>query len=313
MQPRFRGIIPPVVTPMLSSEELDAPAVDRIVDHMIDGGVTGLFLLGTTGEGPSLMYQMRYEMVEQVCRKNDGRVHVLVCVTDTSMGEAIALAEHAAEHGANAIVSAAPYYFDAGQAQLCEWFREMADRSPLPLMLYNMPSCVGVTLELDTVLRLSDHKNIIGIKDSGGNLEAFQTMSARFRGREDFVTFIGSEELLPAAVAAGGAGGVCGGGNLLPELYSRLFTASVENNMAAITELRGLMEQVFNVVYRDPSGKMNIIPALKTALQECGMCSAITAPPLLSLPEDHAKQIREKLPQLLLNVNSPLVCSGGNA
>jgi 4-hydroxy-tetrahydrodipicolinate synthase len=75
---------------MLSSEELDAPAVDRIVDHMIDGGVTGLFLLGTTGEGPSLMYQMRYEMVEQVCRKNDGRVHVLVCVTDTSMGEAIA-------------------------------------------------------------------------------------------------------------------------------------------------------------------------------------------------------------------------------
>ncbi|MFN8705223.1 MAG: dihydrodipicolinate synthase family protein, partial [Planctomyces sp.] len=78
MKSVFSGIIPPVVTPLLSAEELDAAAVDRVVDHMIDGGVSGLFLLGTTGEGPSLMYQVRYEMVEQACRKADGRVPSLV-------------------------------------------------------------------------------------------------------------------------------------------------------------------------------------------------------------------------------------------
>jgi 4-hydroxy-tetrahydrodipicolinate synthase len=309
MKSVFSGIIPPVVTPLLSAEELDAAAVDRVVDHMIDGGVSGLFLLGTTGEGPSLMYQVRYEMVEQACRKADGRVPSLVCVTDCSMGEAIALAEHSAEHGAAAIVSAAPYYFDVTQKHLAAWFRELADRSPLPLMLYNMPSCVGVNLDLDTVIELSDHENIIGIKDSGGDLAAFQKMAARFNGRQDFVTFIGSEELLPSAVAAGGAGGVTGGGNLLPQLYSDLYSASVENNSSRIAELRVLMERVFQTVYRDPSGKMNIIPALKYALSLCGLCNSQTAPPLLPLAEDHAAQIRNGLPGLLQAAGSPLECS----
>lgn len=308
MKPRFSGVIPPVVTPMVSAEELDAAAVDRIVEHLIDGGVAGLFLLGTTGEGPSLMYQMRYEMTEQVCRKAAGRVHVLICVTDSSLGESLALAEHAAENGATAIVAAAPYYYDVGQEALYQWFRELADRSPLPLMLYNMPSCVGVNLELETVIRLSDHDNIVGIKDSSGDLPAFQKMSARFRGREDFVTFMGPEELLNEAVEAGGSGGVCGGGNLLPHVYSQLYAASVAGDQQKAAELRHIIDRVFQVVYRDPSGRMNLIPALKFALQECGVCSSLTAPPLLAVSPEHAAQIRQHLPQLLKEAGSPLTC-----
>ncbi|MFN8709065.1 MAG: dihydrodipicolinate synthase family protein, partial [Planctomyces sp.] len=144
---------------------------------------------------------------------------------------------------------------------------------------------------------------------SGGDLAAFQKMAARFNGRQDFVTFIGSEELLPSAVAAGGAGGVTGGGNLLPQLYSDLYSASVENNSSRIAELRVLMERVFQTVYRDPSGKMNIIPALKYALSLCGLCNSQTAPPLLPLAEDHAAQIRSGLPGLLQAAGSPLECS----
>ena len=91
----YSGVIPPVVSPMLTPDQLDGPAVSRIVEHLISGGVSGLFVLGTTGEGPSLTQRMRYEMVELTCKAVAGRVPVFVGVTDTCLAESIALAEHA--------------------------------------------------------------------------------------------------------------------------------------------------------------------------------------------------------------------------
>ena len=220
--PRFSGVIPPVVSPMLSSDQLDALAVGRIVEHLISGGVSGLFVLGTTGEGPSLTYQMRYEMVELTCEAAASRVPVLVGVTDTSLAESISLAEHASRCGATAIVAAAPFYFDVTQRELETWFSDLATASPLPLMLYNMPSCVGVVLSSTIVENLSHHSNIVGIKDSGGDIEYFTDLCNRYRDREDFVVFMGPEERLAEAVALGASGGVCGGANLLPSVYTSL-------------------------------------------------------------------------------------------
>ena len=103
---KFAGVIPPVVSPMIAPDQLDVAAVDRVVEHLIEGGVSGLFVLGTTGEGPSLTYQMRYEMVERACQQAEGRVPVLVGVTDTSLAESVALAEHSAACSAAAIRAA---------------------------------------------------------------------------------------------------------------------------------------------------------------------------------------------------------------
>ena len=114
--PKFSGVIPPVVSPLIAPDQLDGEAVGRIVDHLIAGGVSGLFVLGTTGEGPSLTYQMRYEMVERTCEQANGRVPVLVGVTDTCLEESVALAEHASACGAAAIVAAAP---PATSANVC--------------------------------------------------------------------------------------------------------------------------------------------------------------------------------------------------
>ena len=296
---KFSGVIPPVVSPMKSADQLDVEAVERVVEHLIQGGVSGLFVLGTTGEGPSLTYQMRYEMVEQTCEHVKGRVPVLVGVTDTSLAESIALAEHAASCGAAAIVAAAPYYFDVSQSALEAWFRELADRSPLPVMLYNMPSCVGVTLDLEIVDALSHHPNVAGIKDSGGDWTYFQELCNKYRDREDFVIFMGPEELLAEAVAAGANGGVCGGANLLPQVYSRLYLAAVRKDEVEIAHWKQTIADIFASVYRDDEQRMKLIPGLKLAMDECGLCSGTVAPPLMAVTESHARRIRGSIPRLL--------------
>jgi 4-hydroxy-tetrahydrodipicolinate synthase len=302
--PRFSGVIPPLVTPLSAHDKLDVEAVDRVVDHVISGGVSGVFVLGTTGEGPSLSYRTRYEVVERACSTAEGRVPVLVCVTDSSLAESLYLAEHAASCVATAIVAAAPFYYPVSQSALIRWFQQLADESALPLMLYNMPGCVRVNLDMDTVVTLSRHPNIVGIKDSSGDMEYFGQLCTQFAGQKGFSVMMGPEERLSDAVAAGANGGVCGGANLLPELYVNLYKAAVKGDAAEVTRLNQVVEMVFSTIYRDANGQMNLIPALKQAMSHCGLCSEVVAPPLYVVESDHRKQIADGLSELMTAAGS---------
>src|SRR5262245_8814019 len=140
MSRRFYGIIPPLVTPLCDRDRLDHAGVERLVEYVLGGGVNGLFILGTTGEAPSLGYRMRREMIERVCRLTAGRVPILVGITDTAFVESVDLARSAADAGADAVVLSTPYYFPAGQTELTRYVCNLATQLPLPLVLYNMPS-----------------------------------------------------------------------------------------------------------------------------------------------------------------------------
>ena len=107
----LNGIVPPLVTPLSDNETLDVKSLERLINHLIKGGVHGLFVLGTTGEEQSLSYKVREDMIRESCRINAGRLPILVCITDTSIVESIKLANVAAECGADGLVSAPPYYF----------------------------------------------------------------------------------------------------------------------------------------------------------------------------------------------------------
>src|SRR6187401_480832 len=111
----YRGIIPPIITPLKDRDTLDVAGLENLVAHMLAGGVHGIFALGTTGEAPSLSYRLRREMVERTCQLVAGKVPVLVGITDTSFVESVELARHSAAQGAKAVVLSAPYYFPVGQ------------------------------------------------------------------------------------------------------------------------------------------------------------------------------------------------------
>ncbi|MCA9134129.1 MAG: dihydrodipicolinate synthase family protein, partial [Planctomycetales bacterium] len=171
--PHLRGIVPPLVTPLEDYDTIDQAGTERLIEHVIAGGVAGIFILGTTGEAPSLSYRLRRDFIRLVCTLVAGRVPVLVGITDTAFVESRALAEIAAGAGATNAVLSTPYYFPAGQTELLQYVEHLLADLPLPLMLYNMPSLTKVWFEIETLSQLSGHERIVGVKDSSGDMEYF--------------------------------------------------------------------------------------------------------------------------------------------
>jgi 4-hydroxy-tetrahydrodipicolinate synthase len=295
---KIRGIIPPMVTPLLGQDTLDAEGTDRLVEHLIEGGTAGIFILGTTGEAQSLSYRLRREFVARVCARVAGRVPVLVGVTDTAFAESVSLGDFAADHGAAGLVAAAPYYASVSQAELVDFFSSLADVLPLPLYLYNMPSCVKVMLELPTVLQLAAHPNIAGLKDSSANMTYFASLLHQLGGREDFALYVGPEEITGEAVLMGADGGINGGANLFPRLYTAMFAAADRGDLAEVRRLQRMIERVSGTVYSLVPGGSAYLRGLKAAAGLLGLCSPLPALPWRSLDEAAAKKLATALETL---------------
>lgn len=274
-----RGVIPPIVTPLLQDRKLDIGGLERLVEHVLGGGVHALFLLGTTGESTDLAYDLRRNLVARTCRQVGGRVPVLVGITDTVLDESVRMAEWAAEHGADAVVAAPPYYFAAGQPELLSHYMKLADALPLPLYLYNMPSQVKVSIAVPTVVELSTHPNIVGIKDSSGNIGYFNACIYALRARPDFSILMGTEEAMGEAVLMGASGGVAGGANMFPRLFVDLYNAAVAQDVPRVRALQERVMRISSMIYGVGHHNSSFVKGVKCALSLMGICSDALAAP----------------------------------
>lgn len=286
----LKGIIPPLVTPLLDSETLDIGSLQILLDHVIDGHAEGIFILGTTGEGPSLTHSLRKKIVTSTCAFVDQKVPVLVGITDTSLTESITLAMVAADSGAEAVVLSAPYYFPISQTDLIAYAKKVISASPLPVYLYNMPNCTKTSFEIDTVKILSDLKNVAGIKDSSGDLIYFKNLIQLKHRRPDWSVLIGPELLLADAIIAGGDGGVCGGANLFPHLYTNLYRAALKRDTTQMQLLQIYIMDIAEQIY-----KPDYLPGLKFALSCKQLCREILADPLRPAKSEQKDKIRNCL------------------
>ncbi len=294
----IRGIIPPMITPLLDAATLDREGLARLIEHIVAGGVHGLFVLGTTGEGPSLPYALRRDLVAEACALVRRRVPVLVGITDTAYGELSAMARHAAEAGASAVVVAPPPYFTATQSELLGYLRRVAGASPLPVLLYNMPSHTKVFIEADTVRRAADFPNVIGLKDSSGNLTHFHHVQLLLADRPDFTLLVGPEEQLAASVLLGGHGGVNGGANLMPELYVSLFNAARAGDLPRVRELHRRVMELSTQLYSVGRSGASVLQGLKCALALRGICHDAMAEPFVRFGDSERAVIAERLAAL---------------
>lgn len=265
------GIIPPLVTPLVDNETLDVESLENLIEHLIQGGVHGLFILGTTGEEQSLSYKIRHEMIRQSARINRGRLPLLVCITDTSIVESINLARIAAECGADGVVSAPPYYFAPGQPELAQFYEELVPQLPLPVFLYNMPSHVKVSFAPDTVRRIAQNPQVVGFKDSSANAVYFQSVLYKMKERPDFSMLVGPEEITGECVLLGAHGGINGGANMFPELYVGMYDAAREGNLQRILELQRFIMQISTTIYTVGKHGSSYLKGLKCALSLLGI------------------------------------------
>ncbi|NOY80260.1 MAG: dihydrodipicolinate synthase family protein [Kiritimatiellaeota bacterium] len=293
-----RGILPPMVTPLLERDVLDVAGLERLVEHILAGGVHGLFVLGTTGEAPSLSYRLRRELIERTCRLVNERVPVLVGITDTAFVESVQLARFAAKAGARAVVLSAPYYFPAGQAELLEYLHHLAAELPLPLFLYNMPSHTKVVFEPETVRAAADIPGILGLKDSSANMVYFHQLQLLFQGRPEFSLLIGPEELLAETILLGGHGGICGGANLFPRLYVDLYDAAMRRELDAVTRLHRQVMSVSKTIYSVGHYKSSYLKGIKCALSCMGICEDFMAEPFHRFREPEREIIRRHIETL---------------
>jgi 4-hydroxy-tetrahydrodipicolinate synthase len=291
----LRGVITAMVTPLDQNLNLDRKGLERLVEHLISGGVHGIFILGTTGEAPNLPYSVREEVIEQTCRLVSSRVPVIVGITDTSYKDALRMAAKSQEYGASAVVAAPPYYFQVTQDDLFHYFKQLAAELPLPLFLYNAPLNTPHWIEIGTAIKLAAETNIVGLKDSGMNMAYFHAVKEGLKGRAEFNLLVGPDELLAEAVLLGAHGGMAGGSNVWPRLFVALYEAAVAHDMNRVRALQQQAMQFNRAVYRSAQHPANPLRGLKCALSIMGICSEDVTPPLRPYSREERAQVQAYL------------------
>jgi 4-hydroxy-tetrahydrodipicolinate synthase len=275
----LHGIIPPMVTPLLENGNLDRHGLQSLVEHMLNGGIHGLFLLGTTGEGPSLSHSIRKQLITEACALVNKRVPVLVGITDTSAQESIELAEYAAKTGADVVVVASPYYLPIAQSEMQHYLAYLAPKLPLPFMLYNMPSCTKLHLSIRTIM-MAKEMGAIGIKDSSGDNKYLEAIIKEFKHDPKFSVFTGIEGLMVDALQMGGHGAVPGGANFFPKLFVDLYEACLNRRTDQIVLLNKQVQWISDTLYTVGKHASKYILGTKSALAALGICQDYVAPPL---------------------------------
>lgn len=300
MKKTLNGIVPPLVTPLLNNDTLDVIGLERLIEHVIAGGVHGIFILGTTGEAQSLSFNLRVEMIKQTSRILQKRLPLLVGISDTSLVDSLKLADIAADYGADAVVSAPPYYFTAGQDELIEFYEALISQLKLPIYLYNMPSHTKVSFAPSTIRKIAENDKVIGFKDSSANGAYFQSVMYEMRDRKDFSIFVGPEEMMAEVVMLGANGGVNGGANIFPGLYVELYNAAVAKDIEKVRQLQEKVMQVCSSLYNVGTNGSSYLKGVKEALSELGICSAVLALPFYEFGEEQKSKIKSAIKELQL-------------
>ena len=295
------GIIPPLITPLSGRDTLDHAGLERLIEHVVSGGVSGLFILGTTGEAPALSLRLRRELIKRTCEQVAGRLPVLVGVSDPSLEESLHMAAFAAENGADFAVAAPPYYWPLGDSELDVYYERLAEAVALPLFLYNMPALTKVSIPLSVVRSGLQHPKVVGMKDSSGNMSYLHQV-LRLRGeRSDWPVLVGDEETLLYAVEAGAQGGVNGGANVFPALYTAYFRASAGGDLKKARSLQRLVVRMGDL-YRTARHASATIRGIKCGLSLLGICGDLMAEPFQTLTSEERRSAAQIVEEISLAV-----------
>lgn len=296
---KFQGIIPPVVTPLTDDHELDVVSYERLLNRMIDAGVDGLFVLGSSSEVVFSTDQRRREIIEAALRVADGRVPVMVGAIDTTTPRVIEHIKVAEELGADAIVATAPFYAIIGQKEVERHFRLLHEATDLPIYAYDLPQCVHIKLQGDMLVRLGSEGVLAGVKDSSGDDVSFRFLAmANERAGHPLQLFTGHEVVVDGAYLSGADGAVPGLANVNPELYVQQWKAFQEGDWNRVRELQNQEARLMRItaVTEGETGFAAGVGAFKTALNLLGVFDSPQMPePVLPLEGKNREAIAEVL------------------
>lgn len=290
--PGPRGIVCPVATPLTDDEELEVDGFNALLDRILPV-VHGVFVLGSSGELAILTSDVAEQVVDHAVERVNGRSPVYVGIGDTSTRRTIANAARFGRIAADYFVVCPPYYYPVDQASLARHFLSVAEAVDRPIVLYNIPQNTGVSIAPDTVAALSEHPNIVGMKDSAGDMLLFERY-LEFR-TESFTVLQGREQLAAASLWRGADGVISALSNLAPTLLSDLWTAVERDDTPRASALQRKINAA--AVLFDEGYWLS---ALQAALAISGIGNGRPIAPLPPCTDDQREAIRRLLEQHIL-------------
>ncbi|MFJ5259647.1 dihydrodipicolinate synthase family protein [Streptomyces sp. NPDC088387] len=294
------GVVPPVCTPLTPDREVDVPSLLRLVDHLTAGGVHGLFVLGSTSEAAYLTDRQRRLVVETVVGHVGGRLPVLAGAIDMTTPRVLDHVASAAAAGADAVVATAPFYTATHPAEIARHYRLLAERSPVPVLAYDLPRSVHSKLSAGLVLELAADGTLAGLKDSSGDLGGFREVVVGARSLPGFSVLTGSEVVVDAALAMGADGVVPGLANVDPHGYVRLYRLCRAGDMGLARAEQERLCALFGLVGVGDSARMggssSALGAFKAALHLRGVIDCpVTAEPQVPLASHEVECVAKYL------------------
>jgi dihydrodipicolinate synthase/N-acetylneuraminate lyase len=284
------GVLVALISPLRADGHVDEEAVGRLVERMIDGGVTGVLALGSTGETASLDEAARRSMLSSAVAAAAGRVPVICGVAQSHLAAARVEIEAAARLGAMAALVAPPFYYPIDQPTLLAFYQQLAADSPLPVLLYNIPQFTKVVAQPETVATLAREGAITGIKDSSRDFEYFEAVCIATRQLTGFRVFTGSDTMLLPSLAMGGAGTICGAANVAAHWVVRIYEDYRRGDLAAA---RAGQDALYQLVIGLRGG---VFPAsIKAACHLQGICEPWCAAPVQPLDDRSEAKLRDQL------------------
>ena len=289
---KHHGLVVPMVTPVTGTGSLDEAAVDRLVDFLIAGGVDGIFVLGTTGEGGSVPQSFRRRLVECTAERVKRRAKVYAGLGDLKN---VAVANDYFHAGADAVVARPPVSYPLDE--LLPSFQSLLSGLEGPLILYNIPATTNVSIPLDVVGKLVGHPRLAGIKDSENNSERLEQLLGRFGDQPEFSVFVGVGTLMARGLKLGAEGIVPSVGNLIPNVCQSLCLAAQRGDWPETERHADRMKAVAEL-YQNGRTLGQSLATLKAALHCLGICSPDVLPPLTAASNAELQNIRHRMTEL---------------
>ena len=287
------GSLVAIITPMREDGSVHYEQFQRLIDWHVANGTDAIVAVGTTGESTTLSVPEKIEVIEAAIRFADGRIPVIAGTGVNSTSEAIELSRAAVGSGAYATLSVVPYYNKPPQEGIYRHFAAIAEAADIPMIVYNVPGRTVVNMNNDTVLRLAEIPNIIGIKEASGDIGRMVELLNRVP--EDFAVYSGDDPTGMAAMLCGAHGVITVAGNVAPKLFADMCRAALTGNLAEARALNAKLVPLYQEMFCEPSPA-----APKWALEKLGLCSRSVRLPMVSLSEVGQARVNAALQKLQL-------------
>ena len=286
---KYCGVVVPLMTPFTQRHTIDEAGVQKLVNHIINGKAHP-FILGTTGEAASIPRAERKRLVEETVKATNGRTLVYSGIPGNSFDDIVEDGNIYQNLGADVLVATMPSYYPVDADQMLRYFSELADKLPLPLIIYNIPATTHVSIPVDVVDQLSQHPNIIGFKDSEKGVERITAATQLWKNRNDFSYLLGWALMSKSALEQGADGIVPSTGNLVPAIYQKLYEAALAGNTLE-AERAATKAARISELYQKDRILSNSLSAFKVMLSAYDLCDPFVLPPLYRLEGSKEKEL----------------------